>query len=192
MADIQSQKLLYHLTDIKNLPNIFEQGLLPRSQLVNFSDVADGEIITSRRKLQLENYVPFHFYAGSPFDGRVQLDNKQNEFVLITVRRDFAHANGWKIIPCHPLSGSDIQVLDYAAGFNAIDWTVMNSRDYQDARGRSVCMAECLSPQSVPATRFFNIYVAHQGAETLVNRLKAANGLAFYVDVMPNFFMVRK
>lgn len=192
MADIQSQKLLYHLTDINNLPNIFKQGLLPRSQLANFSDVADGEIIISRRKLELENYVPFHFFAGSPFDGRVQLDHKQKEFVLITVRREIAEANGWKIIPCHPLSGSDIQVLDYATGFMAIDWALMNRRDYQDARCRSVCMAECLSPTAVPATRFFNIYVAHQGAETLVNRLKAANGLAFYVDVMPNFFMVRK
>lgn len=191
MADIQSQKLLYHLTDINNLQNIFKQGLLPRSQLANFSDVADGEIITSRQKLQLENYVPFHFYAGSPFDGRVQLDNRQKEFVLITVRREFAQANDWKIIPCHPLSGADIQVLDYVAGFNAIDWALMNNRDYQDARSRSVCMAECLSPQPVPATRFFNIYVAHQGAETIVNRLKAANDLDFYVDVNPNLFMGR-
>lgn len=163
MADIQSQKLLYHLTDINNLQNIFKQGLLPRSQLANFSDVADGEIITSRQK----------------------------EFVLITVRREFAQANDWKIIPCHPLSGADIQVLDYVAGFNAIDWALMNNRDYQDARSRSVCMAECLSPQPVPATRFFNIYVAHQGAETIVNRLKAANDLDFYVDVNPNLFMGR-
>lgn len=191
MADIQSQKLLYHLTDIDNLQGILEQGLLPRSQLANFSDVADSEIITSRRRLHLENYVPFHFYPGSPFDGRVQLDNRQKEFVLITVRRDFAQANGWKIIPCHPLAGADILVLDYVAGFNAIDWALMNSRDYQDARSRSVCMAECLSPQAVPAARFFSIYVAHKGVETRVNHLMAEYGFSFYVNVNPQMFMGR-
>ena len=159
---------------------------------MNFSDVADGKIIASPRKLQLENHVPFHFYSGSPFDGRVQLDNRQKEFVLITVRRDFAQANGWKIIPCHPLAGTDVQLLDYSIGFNAIDWALMSSRNYQDARGRSVCMAECLSPQSVPSTRFFSIYVADHRSEALVNQLKIANGSTLHVNVNAQMFMANQ
>lgn len=190
MADIQTQKLLYHLTDIENLPNILAQGLLPRSQLANFSDVADGEIIASRRRLSLEDYVPFHFYPGSPFDGRVQLNNRQKEFVLITVRRDVAQANGWKIIPTHPLAAADLQLLDYADGFNAIDWVQMNRRDYHDAVSRNACMAECLSPQTVPATKFFSIFVANQRSEELVNRLRTTYNLSFYVDINQNMFMV--
>lgn len=190
MADIQTQKLLYHLTDIENLPNILAQGLLPRSQLANFSDVADGEIIASRRRLSLEDYVPFHFYPGSPFDGRVQLNNRQKEFVLIAVRRDVAQANGWKIIPTHPLAAADLQLLDYADGFNAIDWVQMNRRDYHDTVSRNACMAECLSPQAVPATKFFSIYVANQKTEAQVNSLKTTYNLGFHVNVNQNMFMV--
>lgn len=190
MADIQTQKLLYHLTDIENLPNILAQGLLPRSQLANFFDVADSEIIASRRRLRLEDYVPFHFYPGSPFDGRVQLNNQQKEFVLIAVRRDVAQANGWKIIPTHPLAAADLQLLDYADGFNAIDWVQMNRRDYHDTVSRNACMAECLSPQTVPATKFFSIFVANQRSEELVNRLRTTYNLSFYVNINQNMFMV--
>lgn len=190
MADIKSQKLLYHLTDIENLANILAQGLLPRSQLSHFSDVADSEIIASRKKLNLEDYVPFHFYPGSPFDGRVQLNNRKKEFVLITVRRDFAQTNGWKIIPTHPLVAADIQLLDYVDGFSSIDWVQMNKRDYHDTVSRNTCMAECLSPLAVPAAEFFSIYVANQKNETKVNRLKATYNLSFYVNINQNMFMV--
>lgn len=61
MADISTQKLLYHFTNIKNLDSIFANGILPRSEIENFADVADHEILDSRKKLKLENYVPFHF-----------------------------------------------------------------------------------------------------------------------------------
>ncbi|OMH39412.1 DarT ssDNA thymidine ADP-ribosyltransferase family protein [Motiliproteus sp. MSK22-1] len=104
MADIKEQKLLYHLTDIENLPSILEQGLLSRSKVSGFVDVADADIIESRKNLALDHYVPFHFFGGSPFDGRVQIDNKDKRFALITVRRTVAEANGWKIIPRHPLA----------------------------------------------------------------------------------------
>ena len=93
MTDIETQQLLYHLTDIENLKSIFKNGLLPRYLLEDFSDVADDGIIDSRRKLQLEKYVPFHFFARNPFDESVQSAHKDKEFVLIAVRRAYAKAN---------------------------------------------------------------------------------------------------
>ena len=45
---------------------------MPRAQLDNFLDVADHEILLSRAVHRLERYVPFHFFAGNPFDGRIQ------------------------------------------------------------------------------------------------------------------------
>lgn len=96
------QQLLYHITDIENLAAIFDQGLLPRAQLTNFVDIADDEILNSRKRLKLETMVPFHFFARNLFDARVQLDNPEKEFVIISVQRTFAKAHGWKIIPEHP------------------------------------------------------------------------------------------
>ena len=67
MADIKKQSLIYHLTSLENVPSILDQGLLPRSELTRFTDVADGDILSSREGLNLQNYVPFHFFARNPF-----------------------------------------------------------------------------------------------------------------------------
>ena len=40
-----------------------------------FSDVADCDILESRRVFDLDTMVPFHFFARNPFDGRVQEDH---------------------------------------------------------------------------------------------------------------------
>ena len=83
--DIRAKKLIYHLTSLKNMASILETGLLPRSRLDGFVDVADPEIIESRKGLRLECHVPFHFFAKNPFDGRVQRDHSKKRFVLIPV-----------------------------------------------------------------------------------------------------------
>lgn len=189
MTDIRTQKLLYHLTDLANLDSIFTHGLLPRSELSSFSDVADAEIILSRQQLGLESQVPFHFFARNPFDGRVQINNRDKQFVLITVTREFARANGWKVVPKHPLSGHDVQLLDYDQGIEAIDWQSMNERNYQIDDCRRVCMAECLSPAAVPASRFFSIFVADEGSEKKVRTLMDANSLSFYLNTSPHMFV---
>ena len=44
MPDIRTQKLLYHLTSMKNLRSILESGLLPRALLRNFEGVVDQAI----------------------------------------------------------------------------------------------------------------------------------------------------
>ncbi|HGM5270114.1 DarT ssDNA thymidine ADP-ribosyltransferase family protein [Serratia nevei] len=188
MVDIREQKLIFHLTDINNLETIFSDGLKPRSLLEGFSDVADPDIIDSRRALQLEKLVPFHFFAGNPFDGRVHLDNRGKKFVLITVHRDHAKANNWKIIPRHPLSGMAITLLDYEAGMNATDWATMNLRKYDNDECKRICMAECLSPETVSAKDFFSIYVPDAESENTVNTLKQKHGLNMYVNNSPKMF----
>lgn len=188
MPDIRTQQFLYHLTDLNNLENIFAEGLKSRSLLRGFSDVADPEIIASRRALRLEEYVPFHFFARNPFDGRVHSDNPDKEFALITVHRSHAQANNWPVIPRHPLSGSAITLLDYETGMTTIDWETMNRRKYKDDNCRCVCMAECLSPATVPASDFYSILVADAEAETAVNTLKREYGLSMRIYNSPNMF----
>lgn len=114
MADIREQKLLYHLTALDNMPSIFLEGLKSRAQLSNFADVADPEILAGRQQWGLENFVPFHWFAGNPFDGRVQIDNRNRRFVMITVRRAIAARENWKILPRHPLANGELELLDYA------------------------------------------------------------------------------
>ncbi|MGV8920926.1 MAG: DarT ssDNA thymidine ADP-ribosyltransferase family protein [Pseudomonas sp.] len=189
IRNIKEQKLLYHLTSVENLDGIFQGGLKPRAELTNVKDVADSEILKKRKALELDSYVPFHWFAANPFDGSVQRNNPDVKFVLISVYRSTAQKNGWKVIPRHPLANDSIQLLDYDEGFEAIDWEVMNSREYHDAHCKSICMAECLAPGVVKPNVFFKIFTPNEEVEALcaakmreagVNVLTGANQRMFY------------
>ena len=166
MRNYRHKKLVYHLTSLANLENILECGLLPRSQLdlELVDDVADSEILSSRQRQNLADFVPFHFFPDNPFDRVVQsnTDNKDKSFILITVARTFAKNNGWKVIPRHPLAAPEPSILDYDSGIESIDWDAMNRRDYKDNHSKMVCMAECLSPDPVSHMQFQSIYVPNE------------------------------
>ncbi len=176
VKNIKDQKLLYHLTSVENLDGILKDGLKPRAGLSGFKDVADAEILKKRQTLQLDNYVPFHWFAKNPFDGSVQRSRPEAQFVLISVYRSTAKLYGWKVIPRHPLAGDSIQLLDYEQGFEAIEWDVMSSRDYLDPHCKSIYMAECLAPGVVKPDAFFKIFTPSEEVDALcVAKLQAAD-----------------
>lgn len=189
MPDIKDQKLIYHLTSLENMRSILDVGLLPRSHLEYFEDVADQEIIEGRREYGLEEYVPFHWFARNPFDGRVQADRPHDEFVLITVLRNTAQRENWKVIPRHPLANTAPQLLDYQPGVGAIDWKTMNIRDYHDPECKSICMAECLSPTPVAVDKFFKIFVPNDAVANEVQEIIDDFGLDLEVVVNPRMFV---
>ena len=189
MPDIKKQKLLYHLTALKNVRSILAEGLKPRSQLANFHDVADQAIIEKRQGLALENYVPFHWFSRNPFDGGVQSAHKGKSFVLITIHRSFAERHNWKIIPRHPLANGDLELLDYSDGFEVIDWETMNERDYHYPVCKSVCMAECLSPEPVAVAAFYQLYVPNAVVEKKVLAIAAELGVTVEVVINEHMFL---
>jgi hypothetical protein len=157
---------------------------------LGFRDVADHQIIEKRKSLGLETFVPFHWFAKNPFDGSVQIAHRSQPFVLITVHRELAEREGWKVIPRHPLANDEIELLDYSSGFNAIDWQLMNKRDYSDPISKSVCMAECLSPKTVPVAFFYTVFVPNTDIEKVV--IDEANKRDQAVDVVVNENMFLK
>lgn len=189
MTDIKNQKLLYHLTSINNIENILEHGLKPRSALSEFVDVANSEILESRKYYSLESYVPFHFFAKNPFDGRVQKDRPNEKFALIAIHRDFAKSQKWLIIPYHPLANVEIKLLSYDEGFNKINWKLMNSKDYHNEECKSTCMAECLSPDTVQAKNFHAIYVCCSESQAIVKEHMRSNKLSFHLNEKPEMFV---
>ncbi|WP_318512140.1 DarT ssDNA thymidine ADP-ribosyltransferase family protein [Photobacterium leiognathi] len=189
MTDIQNQKLLYHITSIHNLASILNTGLMPRAQLDSFRDVADHEILRGRAAHGLEHYVPFHFFAGNPFDGRIQIDYPETDFILITVRRTIALGNNWQVIPRHPLANQKLELLEYAEGMKSIDWEMMNLRDYHNAESRSVCMAECLSPTTVPVNVFFKLFVSSEDVKQNVEMILRDHNVEIEVLVNQKMFI---
>lgn len=188
-TNIRDQSLVYHLTSVENLDGIFKEGLKPRASLSNFTDVADSEILKKRKALDLDRYVPFHWFAANPFDGRVQLDRPKSKFVLISVHRSFARHQGWKVIPYHPLADDEIQLLDYNTGFQAIDWAQMSTRDYQNTLCKNTCMAECLSPSVVAPESFARIYAPNDDVRELCEAKMRLLGLKTPISVNPGMFL---
>lgn len=188
MASIREQKLIYHLTSLNNVGSILESGLQPRSALDGFHDVADIEILAGRAEHGLDSYVPFHWFSRNPFDGRVQKDRPDEDFVLLTVRRALAKARNWKVLPRHPLARQEFRFYDYQEGFDLIDWDLMHTRDYSDVDCKSICMAECLSPGSVSAADFFKIYTPTEQVRHAVVREVERHSLGFEVTVNRGMF----
>lgn len=188
---IKDQKLLYHLTALENLESILKHGLISRSQAYEkgFKDIADEEIIDSRKNYSLDEFVPFHFFTKNPFDGSVQKNYPDIEFVLITVQRAFAEKQGWSIIPLHPLSNEKFELLSYKDGVQAVNWELMEQRDYSNRECKQACMAECLSPKPVLARDFHSVFVKNDETKRTVNQIKEDFKADFYVNVNSAMFV---
>jgi len=141
--------------------------LKSRNSLKDFVDIADPEIIKHRSEYDLNNFVPFHFFASTPFAGSVQRGHEEMRFIYLTINRSLASKNNFKIIPRHPLNFKE-SPLSYEDGFEQIDWELLSSRDYQDHNCKEACMAECIFEKIIPFKHISFIYVKNDHDYNLV------------------------
>ena len=190
---IEDQKLLYHLTALDNMKSILRNGLMPRKNIEGFIDIAEQDIIDFRNEKGISHLIPFHFFKGTPFAGRAQIDYPDTEFVYITIHRDVAKKSNFKIFPTHPKHMNPLKLYEYEEGFKKIDWELMNKRDYDDYECKEVCMAECVAPyKSIPADAFHSIIVKSEETKKYVEELcqQIFNGKCkFYIDIEPYSFI---
>lgn len=189
---IQEGKLLYHLTSIDNLENIFKNGLLSRKDALDKNsikdDIADSEIIAKRKELGIDDYVPFHFCGLTPFAGAVlkAAENKDKKFCYITIKREFAKGQDFEICTAHPLSENPkAEIKSYNEGLKSIDWENAEKRDYQDEVSKNACMAECLATSPIMPKDFSFIYVPNEETKNSVKELleKANQGKKEKIEV---------
>lgn len=179
---IKTGKLLYHLTKLSNLDSILHYGLVSRKHVkeinIQFSDVADQEIITKRTELGLDEYIPFHFHPYSSFDVAVKNKYVDEEFIYICIARETAKFNRFKVLPRHPLNTEEhYQLYEYEEGFQLIDWDRMHTMGTEDRYIKSVKMAECLTNLIVPPNVFCNIYVKNEAIRLLVEEKLVTKGI---------------
>jgi hypothetical protein len=183
-------KLLYHITAFDNLDSIFENGLLPRNKInFNIKDVANDEILGSRKKFDLAEYTPFHFFSPTPFAGAAQMENRETDFVYITIKKGLALENNFKIIPSHPLNYDD-EPLEWNKGIDEINWDLMSLRDYNNHECKESCMAEAIFQGKIPAKFFFCLYVKSEEIKEKVVSLLEFYNLDINVNIN-NFFFKR-
>lgn len=208
-------KLLYHLTDITNLPSIIKHGLQSRTNLIknfptNFSDIANPDIISKRNKFHLNDYIPFHFHPYSSFDAAVKNSHPNSTFIYLCITRDFAKRNNFPILPMHPLSLEDFQLLPYEEGFQSIDWEIMtmtNSEiqnqtniyvskyhhipiNYLPENVKHIKMAECLSNRTITIEEIHSIYVENVSIVNIVDNMLSNINNKPYINPMPQWFKI--
>lgn len=198
IMSIKDRRTLYHLTKLDNLYTILEHGLVSRKILINkglyFEDVADSEIIDFRKRMDLDRYVPFHFYPHTPFDWVVQNNNPDSDFIYICISKDIAEHNKFNIIPTHPLSMDSFRLYEYQEGMEEINWELMDKRDYFDLECKSVCMAECVTNLCIPYNCFQSITVKNIDVKKIVEErvkdYKQKNNIEknIYIDIRNNWF----
>lgn len=174
LENVKEQKLLYHLTKLSNMESIIRDGLVSRESLIKngvlFEDIADSAIISKRKELGLEKYIPFHFHPYSSFDKAVKSTHPADVFVYVCIKRALAKYKNYKILIKHPLSKSECNLYDYAEGFDKIDWEAMRAGALDDY-SKQVKMAECLTDETIPAELFQCVYVPDERAKTYVQQL---------------------
>ena len=183
-------KELYHLTDIKNLDSILANNLLPRNMIKTFSDVAYADIIDFRSKMGLNDYIPFHFFPQNPFDGIVQRNYPNIDFIYICITRALARHNNFIIFPKHPRSLFPLWNYKYCYddGIKAINWDILEKRDYKDNDNRHICMAECLTDLTIPANYFSCIVVKNPNSYLTVKKLLKKYNLNTPIKIKQNWF----
>ncbi|KLE08378.1 hypothetical protein AF79_08050 [Aliarcobacter butzleri L354] len=192
---IKDGKLLYHITALSNIESIFKDGLLSRANLKDdFKDVAEQDIIEFRNTHKITNLIPFHFFAGTPFAGRIQIDYPDEEFIYITIHRDVAKSdkNDFKIFPTHPKHMNPLEIYSYEEGFEKIDWKLMEKRDYSSYECKEICMAECVANHSsVPSKIFHSIIVKSDQTKEYLEKLYYEifeENAPFHINVNSTYF----
>lgn len=195
---IREGKLLYHLTELKNLKDILQYGLMSRNGVISnslkFKDIADPEIISFRNENGLNDYVPFHFFVKNPFDGRVQRNYRNEKFLYICVTRDWARNNNFKIIPTHPMHMQNFQLIEYDRGIDLIRWDIMDNkeyRDYHDDNVRNACMAEAVVKDLVDIDNIYSLNVKNDEDKQYIEKLlqKYNISTSAYINVCENWFL---
>lgn len=191
-------RLLYHLTELSNLPSILEKGLQSRRALedarVAFEDVADHQILAGRHGFGLEKYIPFHFHPYSAFDKAVQNSHREEVMIYICLHRDYAKERGFKILPRHPLAGQNenVYLYDYEEGFRLIDWDILMEVGSQAVDAKNIKMAECLSDSAVPAKDFHSIAVSCEENRIMVENIMQESEINYpppYINICPRWFI---
>lgn len=191
---IKDGKLLYHLTSLENAKEILKSGLKTRKTLLLnkeiFDDTADKNILISRSLMDLDEYVPFHFFIKTPYCGSVMINNPDIEFVYITIKRNFFENNpNAYIIPSHPLSSLNTELLSYKKGFDKIDWELVEKRDYSDLECKEACMCEALHKGDVNVECIHSITVKTEEAKKTLEQIKKEKKLSLFIDQRNDWFI---
>lgn len=205
-------KLLYHITDVNNLPSILDRrALAAHSQVtterISYYDIAHRSIQDRRGTTEvpvppygmLHDYVPFYFAPRSPMlyaikQGSVEnYKGKQSEIIYLVSKtdimarynKDFVLTDGHGIMALREFY-KDLEDL------NEVDWHVMESKywndDEENPDRKRRRQAEFLVHGQVELNCFLGIGVYNEQMKEKVNDILKEHHIDMNVLVRPWFY----
>jgi len=207
-----NSKLLFHITDYRNLSSILKNGGLSsyaklRSTEVSYKDIAHQNIQERRSTTEIQvppygvlhNYVPFYFAPRSPMlyaiaNGIVEgFEGNQSDIIYLVANIDKIRESGKRFVFT---DGHAIMALtDFyndLNDLNEIDWPLMegtywhDTDQYPDRKRKR--QAEFLVYESVPLECILGIGVQTKQMKTTIENLLLEHNIDMKVLERPNFY----
>ena len=200
-------KLLFHMTHIKNIPSILEnKGLLANSEIgekkISYQDVANLDIQSRRSGTivplpphgDLHEYVPFYFAERSPMLYSINNNGiNQREIVYFVTKTTILHESG---LPYVFTDGHAIMFLtEFYSQLNdldKVDWTIMKEKYWADTEEdpdrKRRRQAEFLVHRKVPMDVFLGFAVKDAAMQEELEALLQLHHINKPVYIRPNFY----
>jgi calcineurin-like phosphoesterase family protein len=185
---------MWHLTDINNIPSIFEFGLLSRNFLNKLSkkyiDNSTSDLTKKRERLGLNDYVPFHFMPSNPYDIYEFQKHKDRytTFCYITIMDKTAEELGAKVQLEYPNHKSKLELYSIPACINKIN-NIRYHTDYNYRLQKYNALGECLIKEKLDTQYFNSIIVgSDENKHDLEEFAKAYNLPDLYIETRKGYF----
>ena len=182
--DAQEKILLYHFTDIRNLPSIVEQGLRCDSSLKG-GYVNSGNLEIKERRMKkavpkanktVGDYVPFYFAPRSPmlYERHVKQFVRQREIVYLVAdaRHLMQTYPGWCCSDRNAASFNAAFFFTEQEMLQHVQWDIMNAHMWNNTDDepdrKSLRMAEFLVPDHVSFCDLLGVAVFDNAMERYV------------------------
>jgi hypothetical protein len=202
--------LIYHFTDIENLPSILEAGAVRcHRDAPTAVEIGNQDIKNNRQTVEVTcgpggkvcDYVPFYYAPRSPMlsaimNGRVEgVSTDQSRLVYLVASTEAAYANGLQCVFTDGNAGTFhiTKFEDDAEKLSAhVDWPLMEAKLWfntdEDPDRRRRRMAEFLIHESAPLEIFKGIAVLNSTVEATVTAMVRKAGRSLPVVCRPGWY----
>jgi hypothetical protein len=183
---------VFHMTHIRNLKSILENGLLPHGNNFQKKDISDNNVNNRRSKKEpifnkeIHSYVPFYF---NPKNAMLyKRKEMQSDIVIIVMRKEiFLKSN--IIISDGNASCYQTKFYNSLNDLSHLNWNCLKDNSWNNhIDGKRVRMAELLVPQKVQLKYISAILINNDFDTSKIKNIKMPKSIKLYKDSTNRFF----
>jgi len=198
--------MIYHMTDVANLPNIFTHGLLSKNLVVEHGlqqvDIADNEIQGHRDVklisdgMTLHDYVPFYFNPHNAMLYRVSKMEDHNVVILGVSAETFEGED--YLLSDRNAAARNAHFGNSQSFVDGLAWQTIYSESWNDGdeernkETKQIMQSELLVPRAVDAEYVCVVICKNRSVATQVESMISSSMPHIKIRIMPEMFFERE